>query len=64
MEWVPRDWLYSDTWMKKTVQTYHESYRREHADGADNVPGKYKRIQKVIGVKQNAEGVSLHLIVW
>ena len=50
--------------MKKTVQTYHESYRREHADGADNVPGKYKRIQKVIGVKQNAEGVSLHLIVW
>ena len=33
VEWVPRDWLYSDTWMKKTAQTYRESYKREHADG-------------------------------
>ena len=28
------------------------------------MPAHYKRIQKVIGVKQNAEGVEVHLIVW
>jgi superfamily II DNA or RNA helicase len=63
VEWVPRDWLYSDTHMKKIVREYREAYQADHHDGVDNVPKEYKRVQKVIG-RKHADGVESHLVVW